>query len=357
MRTDGSHIERPPGPCNRGARALRAVPCAGLQDDGEQHRHGHERQHGRRHDRPRDGLRRTAIAQRDDIVDHRHRHRALQQQHAFDLVVSEQTIDLRGDWRYKLGTKLEPRPPTTFIRWKPMGLYNAMIAPLAPMRIKGALWYQGESNVSRPENYKELLTTLVKDWRATWGEPSLPFIWVQLANFLEAEEAPAESEWAQLRDWQRRALEIPNTGMAVAIDVGEWNDIHPLNKKAVGDRLALEARRVACGDEDLASAGPLVKEARRKGRRARLSFRNVGSGLVAKGGGPLGHFAIAGKEGRFVQARARIAGDEVVVWSKEVKRPTAVRYAWANNPKGANLYNGEGLPASPFEVSVESRGK
>ena len=271
----------------------------------------------------------------------------------FHLVVGERSIDLRGEWRYKVGAVLEARPATTFIRWNPLGLYNAMIAPLTPMRLTGILWYQDESNTSRPGNYKELLTTLVADWRSQWNQEELPFIWVQLANFMETRDAPAESDWARLRDEQRRALEIPKTGMAVAIDVGEWNDIHPLNKKAVGERLALEARRVAYGEDSLVSAGPLLESARRMGERVRLTFDHVGGALVARGGGQLEHFAIAGEDGRFVRAEARIVGDEVEVWSEEVKRPTAVRYAWADNPESANLYNKEGLPASPFEVKVD----
>ncbi len=272
----------------------------------------------------------------------------------FDLVVGGKSINLLGEWQYKVGAVLQERPPTTFIRWKPMGLYNAMIAPLTQMQIKGVIWYQGESNTGKPDSYAELMETLVNDWRDKWEEPELPFIWVQLANFMEAEEAPSDSGWARLRDQQRLALRIPHTGMAVAIDVGEWNDIHPLDKKTVGERLALEARRVAYGDKDLVSAGPLVEKAQRDGPRVRIRFKNVGGGLVAKGGGSeLRHFAVAGEDGAFVRAKARIVGDEVEVWTDGIEQPAMVRYAWASNPESANLYNEEGLPASPFEVGVE----
>jgi len=190
----------------------------------------------------------------------------------------------------------------------------------------------------------------VADWRARWDAPELPFIWVQLPNFMEARPEPSEGGWARLREWQRRALEIPHTGMAVTIDVGEWNDIHPLNKKTVGERLALEARRVAYGEEGVPGS-PVPLDARLEEGMVHISFTNVDAGLVACGG-ELRHFALAGKDGRFAWAQARIEGDEVVVWSDHVPDPVRVRYAWADNPEGANLYNAAGLPASPFEMDV-----
>ncbi|MBD5778080.1 sialate O-acetylesterase [Pelagicoccus sp. NFK12] len=270
----------------------------------------------------------------------------------FDLVVDDATIDLRGDWKYKVGAVLYERPGTVFIRWKPMGLYNAMIAPLVPLDLKGVLWYQGESNAWTPDNYQELLNQLVGGWREQWGRADLPFVWAQLPNFMESREEPGESAWARLREQQRLALELEHTGMAVTIDAGEWNDIHPLDKETVGKRLALEARRVAYGETELVSSGPLIDSAERRGRQVALSFRNVGGGLRANGG-ELMEFAIAGGDGNFVWADARIAGDEIMVWSDAVPEPTRVRYAWADNPEHANLYNAEGLPASPFEIEVE----
>jgi sialate O-acetylesterase len=173
---------------------------------------------------------------------------------------------------------------------------------------------------------------------------------VQLANFMEAKEEPGESDWAELREAQLKTLAVPNTGMAVAIDLGEWNDIHPLNKEDVGKRLALAARRLACGDDEVVHSGPIYESMRIEGNKIVLAFAHVGSGLVSRGGGGLKHFAIAGADKKFVWAQARIEGSEVVVWNEDVTDPVAVRYAWADNPEGANLYNREGLPASPFRT-------
>ncbi len=269
----------------------------------------------------------------------------------FDLVSGDTSLDLRGEWKYKVGAVLYERPGTVFIRWKPMGLYNAMIAPLLPLELKGVLWYQGESNAAEPEGYRELLETLVTGWRSEW-QKKLPVIWAQLPNYMETETEPVESNWARLRDEQRLALELEKSGMAVAIDAGEWNDIHPLDKKTVADRLALEARRVAYGESDLVSSGPLIRSAQRKGKVVSLSFDFVGEGLVSRSG-ELAGFAIAGEDRDFVWAKARIEDGKVKVWNKKVKSPKWVRYAWANNPDEANLYNAVGLPASPFEVEVD----
>lgn len=265
----------------------------------------------------------------------------------YELIVGDQTIDLKGQWHYKLGVAMEPLESQTFVRWKPVGLYNAMIAPLINYGIKGVIWYQGESNASRkPEEYTALLTTLIKDWRSKWNQDKFPFLIVQLANFMEAKDMPTESDWALLREAQRKTLELPNTAMAVAIDLGEWNDIHPLNKKDVGERLALAAQKVAYG-EDIVYSGPSYKSMKVKGNKIIITFENIGSGLETKGG-PLKHFAIAGADKQFMWANAKIEGDKVIVWSDKVANPVAVRYAWADNPEGANLYNKEGLPASPF---------
>lgn len=191
---------------------------------------------------------------------------------------------------------------------------------------------------------------MIRDWRARWGQGDFPFLFVQLANFMEARPRPSESNWALLREAQLEALALPNTGMAVAIDIGEWNDIHPLNKKDVGKRLALAARRVAYGEKEAVHSGPIYRSMKAEGSKIVLSFCNIGSGLEAGGGNELRHFAIAGADRRFTWAEARIEKDKVVVWSEEVPEPVAVRYAWADNPAGANLYNKEGLPASPFRT-------
>jgi sialate O-acetylesterase len=271
----------------------------------------------------------------------------------YRLEAGGRSIDLEGDWRYRVGARAASLPPLPMIQCQPLGLFNGMIAPLVRYRIRGVIWYQGESNVGRAVEYGRLFPALVTDWRKRWGEANLPFLYVQLANFMEAKPAPSESDWAGLREAQRMALALPGTGMAVAIDAGEWNDLHPSNKKVVGERLALAARRVAYGDAGVVSSGPLCESAGKNGFEIALSFSDAGSGLIAKGGG-LAHFAVAGADRKFVRANARIEGDIVIVSSELVHDPVYVRYAWADNPEGANLYNREGLPASPFEARVDA---
>jgi sialate O-acetylesterase len=268
----------------------------------------------------------------------------------YELIIGQQKIDLKGDWQYKLGAKMEPVPRQTSFLNKPSALYNAMMAPLHNYCIKGAIWYQGESNTGNPKEYKELLKTLIPDWRTRWGQGDFPFLIVQLPNYMETKDQPTESQWAQMREVQRLSLDISNTGLAVTIDLGEWNDIHPLNKKDVGIRLALVARKVAYGEKDIVYSGPLYQSMKVEGNKIILTFTNTGSGLVVKDGGELKYFAIAGEDNKFVWAKAKIEGNKVIVWNDQIVTPIAVRYAWADNPDGANLYNKEGLPASPFRT-------
>jgi sialate O-acetylesterase len=273
------------------------------------------------------------------------------------LVAGGDSIDLRGDWLYKVGKVFRPVAqgsvtglPVISMQNEPTGLYNTMVAPLINYRIKGILWYQGEANTNKPTEYQQLLTALINDWRDKWQEGALPFIFVQLPNFMEVQYLPSESNWAELRYQQLKSLSVPNTAMAVTIDVGEWNDIHPLEKKAVGERLALAARKLAYGDEKIVYSGPLYRSSVKDADSIKIEFDHVGSGLKIKGGGDLNYFAIAGADRKFVWADAKIHNDRVIVWSDEIKDPICVRYAWADNPAGANLYNIEGLPASPFEA-------
>jgi sialate O-acetylesterase len=266
----------------------------------------------------------------------------------YGLVVGNHTIDLKGRWCYRLGAVMEPLESQTFIRWKPLGLYNAMISPLLNYSIKGVIWYQGESNADRPVEYRRLFPAMIQDWRHNWNRGDFPFLFVQLANFMEAKDQPSESNWAMLREAQHRALSVSNTGMAVTIDIGEWNDIHPLNKKDVGKRLALGARKIAYG-EDIVFSGPEYQSMHIDGNKIILNFTNTGSGLMVNGE-ELNQFAIAGPDSQFVWAHARIEDDKVIVWNDDVPDPIAVRYAWADNPEGANLYNKEGLPAIPFRT-------
>jgi len=268
----------------------------------------------------------------------------------YEITVDNKRIDLSGEWQYKLGAKMEPLKSQIFIRWKPLGLYNAMIAPLLNYKIKGVIWYQGESNTGNPIEYRKLFPALIKDWRFHFDQDELPFLFVQLPNFMRAKQAPSESNWALLREAQLKTLSIPNTGMVVAIDIGEWNDIHPLNKEDVGKRLALAARKVAYHENDIVYSGPIYQSMKIDGNKAILSFSHTGSGLVAKDNSELKGFAIAGPDSNFVWAKAEIKDGKVIVWSDEISIPIAVRYAWADNPENANLFNKEGLPASPFRT-------
>ncbi|WP_298732918.1 sialate O-acetylesterase [uncultured Chitinophaga sp.] len=268
----------------------------------------------------------------------------------YTLFSGDQQIDLSGAWKYQMGATMDSLPAQTFVRWKAAGLFNAMIAPLLNYSIKGAIWYQGESNTSKPGEYQSLFSTLIKDWRSRWKQGDFPFLFVQLANFMEPDSTATESDWAELRQQQFNTLSVPRTAMAVTIDLGEWNDIHPLNKKDVGTRLALQAMRLAYNDDKVVASGPLYQSMKIKGDSMVITFTNTGSGLLAAGDKPLQHFSIAGKDGKFVRADAMIRGKEVIVWNKNITQPLAVRYAWANNPEGANLYNKEGLPAAPFEA-------
>lgn len=262
------------------------------------------------------------------------------------LEIDGQKIDLKGTWKYRIGAKMEKMAPgQTFIRWKPTGLYNSMINPLINYKVKGFLWYQGESNTGKPKEYGDLLTTMINDWRSKWNEKDAPFLIVQLANFMEAKNQPVESNWAELRDQQRKvSLNVPQTGLAVIIDAGEWNDIHPLDKKTVGDRLALQALKIA-DKKNIVADGPVYQSMKLEGSKILLSFKkgtdNFAPVSVLKG------FAIKNTDGNWTWAKAKTEGEKIVVWNDSVKNPVAVRYDWADNPDG-NLKNKTGLPASPF---------
>ncbi|MCI1186208.1 sialate O-acetylesterase [Hymenobacter sp. DH14] len=272
----------------------------------------------------------------------------------YELTAGGQTLDLRGPWQYQLGATMPPTPGSTTFQYQPGGLFNGMIAPVLPYAIKGVLWYQGESNAGRTGDYQALFNGMITDWRRQFQQHNLPFIYAQLPNFMAAKKEPAESGWAEVRDVQRRGLALPRTGMAVLLDVGEWNDIHPLDKQTPGHRLALAAGKVAYGESKLVASGPLYQSMQTAGNKVTLSFTSIGGGLVAKGGGELKGFAVAGPDKKFVWAQAKIEGNKVVVWSEQVAKPTVVRYAWADNPEGANLYNKEGLPASTFTTAANA---
>jgi sialate O-acetylesterase len=276
----------------------------------------------------------------------------------YELVGEGQTIDLKGPWQYKLGITMDPIPPTTFVRWQPVGLYNGEIAPLLNYSIKGVIWYQGESNTRKPLEYQKLFPTMIADWRQRWNQGDFPFLYVQLTSFMAAKDQPSESNWAELREAQLKTLSVPNTAMAVTIDIGEAADIHPLNKEDVGKRLALAAEKLAYGEKDVVYSGPIYKSMTIDGNKITLTFTDTDGGLVARGCSELKYFAIAGQDKKpvvslsnpFVWAKAKIEGDKIIVWNDEITNPVAVRYAWADNPDTANLYNKAGLPASPFRT-------
>lgn len=262
------------------------------------------------------------------------------------LEIGGQKIDLEGSWKYKIGAKMEKMAPgQTFIRWKPTGLYNYMIHPLINYKVKGFLWYQGESNTGKPKEYGDLLTTMINDWRSKWNEKDAPFLIVQLANFMEAKNQPVESNWAELRDQQRKvSLTVPQAGLAVIIDAGEWNDIHPLDKKTVGDRLALQALKI--GDKkEIVADGPVYQSMKIEGNKIRLSFKKGTDDFAPVS--ELKGFAIKGKDGKYQWAKAQTEGKNIIVWNDKIKDPVSVRYDWADNPDG-NLKNKSGLPASSF---------
>jgi sialate O-acetylesterase len=223
-----------------------------------------------------------------------------------------------------------------------------MIAPIVPFGVKGAIWYQGEANAGRAYQYRKLLPAMITCWREKWGQDDFAFGIVQLANFMPVNPEPGESEWAELREAQLMTLATPNTGLAVTIDIGEANDIHPRNKQDVGKRLALWALATNYG-KAIEYSGPVYKSMKIDGDKVTLSFEHTGTGLAAAGGGPLKGFAVAGEDKKFFRADAVIEGDSVVVRCDKVAQPVAVRYAWANNPV-CNLANKEGLPASPFRT-------
>ena len=269
----------------------------------------------------------------------------------YELSEGNHKINLEGDWQYKLGAKAEPLEDRLLLGKVPSGLFNAGIAPILNYRIKGVVWYQGESNTSRAFEHYDLFKLLINDWRQNWQQGNFPFLYVQLPNFVEVNVERTQYDWAIFRESQLKALIIPNTGMAVTIDVGEYNDIHPMRKKPVGERLALAAQKVAYGEKNIVYSGPIYKSMKTDGSKIILSFTNVGCGLVTKKGNTLNCFEICGIDNEYYPAEAKIQDDKIIVMSDKVAAPVAVRYAWANNPEGANLYNKEGLPATPFRTS------
>jgi sialate O-acetylesterase len=258
-------------------------------------------------------------------------------------------IDLAGQWNYHKAQVLTllPQPPVqSNSPNRPMLIYNAMISPLLPYTIKGAIWYQGESNADRPAQYRQLFPLMISDWRAKWGEGNFPFYFVQLANYSANDQGP-KANWPGLREAQSATLSVPNTGMAVIIDIGDAHRIHPQNKQEVGRRLALIARAKTYG-EQIPYSGPVYRSQVIKSNTIELEFTHTENGLHAKGD-TLKGFTIAGADKKFYTAQAVIKGNKIIVNNNDVAQPVSVRYAWANDPV-CNLYNGVNLPASPFRT-------
>ena len=224
-----------------------------------------------------------------------------------------------------------------------------MINPIAPYRIQGAIWYQGEANVFRAYQYRELFPTMIRCWRKHWGY-DFPFLFVQLSSFMHDKEEPADYEWAELREAQAMALSLPNTGMAVSIDIGNSDNIHPGNKQDVGKRLALAAQKVAYNNETIEYSGPAYAYMTVTGNEVAIKFNHAASGLIVKDRYEyLRGFAVAGADKKFYWAKASIKNNEILLSNDKVANPVAVRYNWGNSPDG-NLYNKEGLPAIPFRT-------
>jgi sialate O-acetylesterase len=250
-----------------------------------------------------------------------------------------------AQWEANGKTGNRPGPPIgPGHSWTPGGLYNAMIAPLTPFAIKGAIWYQGENNSGKNRSYvyRRLFPAMIQDWRNRWGQGDFPFLWAQLANF------KTKGQWPELQEAQTMTLRLANTGQAVINDIGNPTDIHPRNKQDVGARLALAARAIAYG-EKLTYSGPVLRQVTTEGSALRVWLDHTGKGLAVRGGGDLRGFTIAGADGKFVPAQAKIEGTTVVLMSPDVKKPVHVRYAWADDPD-ANLINQEGLPAGLFRT-------
>lgn len=263
------------------------------------------------------------------------------------IEIGEQKISLEGTWKFS--NTIEPlMPKAQNYSWMPSFLYNGMIHPIAGYSITGAIWYQGESNAGQPQYYNALFEAMIEEWRTSWNQGDFPFLFVQLANFMQKRDQPVDSDWARLREAQTQTLSLTKTGMATIIDIGDAEDIHPRNKEDVGYRLWQAARKVVFG-ENIIHSGPMYRGHVIDGNKIILSFDYVGNRLMNKGKDSITGFSVAGSDSVFHWANARIEGDQIVVTSEKVKQPVAARYAWSDNPD-AFMYNLNGLPMVPFRT-------
>ena len=267
-------------------------------------------------------------------------------------VDSSQVISLTGEWRYKVAYNLKehrpiPKVPGVLDKYTATGLYNGMIAPLIPFTMKGVIWYQGEGNRKQAYLYRELFPLMISDWRKRWEQGDFPFYYVQIAPFNYNSTFPIAAE---LRESQRLSLSVQNTGMAVTMDIGDVNDIHPRDKKEVGRRLSLWALSKTYNRKKITFSGPLYRQMTIEDNQIRINFDYADKGL-SNDGRKLTHFTIAGRDSVFLPATAEIDGNSIVVWNEAVQNPIAVRYGWSNTAE-LNLYNAAGLPVSPFRTDT-----
>lgn len=265
----------------------------------------------------------------------------------YTLSCEGERIDLSGTWEYCVGGRMaEEAPGYTFFHYKPSGLYNGMITPLKEYSIRAVLWYQGESNTDEPTHYDQLFRAMVSDWRETFKDEALPFIWVQLAKYLDPVLPDESDRWACLRAAQMRCLDLSKTAMATALDLGEKTDLHPQYKKELGERLALCARHLL-EQEEVIYSGPVYERMESDGERLHLYFKHIGSGLVLEHKSSCA-FLVSGKDGIYKEAQVKIENNHLIVWAEGIDQPVGVKYAWENCPTGSLLYNKEGLLAPPF---------
>ncbi|MDR2071046.1 MAG: 9-O-acetylesterase [Treponema sp.] len=266
----------------------------------------------------------------------------------FRLFAEQGAVELAGRWKYKIGMNAPVRPQEFFLHYQPMGLYNAMIAPLLSFPVRGVIWYQGESNDSEPKNYGALFAAMIRDWRDKYRQEALPFLFVQLPLYGLPGENTEASSWALLREAQASALALPATGMAAALDLGEWNDLHPVNKKGVGYRLALAAERLLYNTANTAP-GPIARSVEFRDGAITITFDNCGGGLIS---GSTPYITLMSKDGAFRLPAEILGPDRVSIDVSSVAEPEKVLYAWADNPADRSLYNAEGLPVIPFRIRI-----
>jgi sialate O-acetylesterase len=265
----------------------------------------------------------------------------------FRVFSDNETVELSGKWKYKIGARTASRPGEIFFQRYPMGNFNAMIAPVLKFPLNGVIWYQGESNDPNPREYEQLFKLMINDWRKKNRE-ALPFLFVQLPIFGVPSDSNENSSWAIIREAQKAALSLPATGMAAALELGEWNDLHPINKKGVGERLYLAAEKLLFKIEN-SSPGPLLRSFQRRQEKLFLLFDNCAGGLCA---GEKPHVGIM-DGGKLARLPAEIEGpDSVSIDISSVKEPTKILYAWADNPRDRQLFNKDGLPALPFKIEL-----